>query len=55
MSAYKAYGTTKTTPARKSRKTERRTIFQFNRSVAKIARKERRLARREAENVEPGI
>lgn len=45
MPNYKAYRTQKTTPVRLTRKQARRTTFEFNRRITKLARKLRRSER----------
>lgn len=42
MARYKAYPTSKDTPNRKTRKSQRRSTFAFNKAQAEVERKERR-------------
>jgi hypothetical protein len=49
---YKPYPTSATAPQRMTRKRARRDVFVANKKVAKLARKERRLFRRELEQGE---
>lgn len=46
MPAYKSYPTVANTPNRGQRKLKRKTTFEFNRTIAKVNRKARRLARK---------
>jgi hypothetical protein len=43
---YKSYGNQKSTPSRMARKHMRREVFIFNKKMAKVARKARRLERK---------
>jgi hypothetical protein len=46
---YKKYPDSKDTPSRKTRKTERNRVFEYNKTIAAKVRREKRLARRQAE------
>jgi hypothetical protein len=45
MSAYKPYLTEKDTPSRKTRKSERNKVFQYNKTIARKLKKEAKNAR----------
>lgn len=50
MPNYKAYPTVTTTPNRKQRKAQRKTVFEYNKAQAAVERRARREARKEKTN-----